>query len=268
MSGGQHEPPLPFNLSKEGLASAIYTQALNVWDANTPQTKAEAKQLFDTLREQTGWHFVDCLQGLFNLYRHKDGRWSAQLSLELQARVNSIKANTHTDTEAKAVTEAIYTLGACANFPPGATQNRLQTVSAKVVYETLHEHLMPRLRAIMLADPKSKKSLAKKLKKDLADAIDSYASPDGTEPRQNASSVNVGGSHGEQSRLLIEVLAIEVVRQYVERRQKLPTKQAVQELLIKKYPKTGELSSAKWAKLWKQAGLENLPKAARWTKKK
>ena len=230
----------------------------------TAEDKSPKNEVLSHLHSVAEWRFVKDLPPFFKLYKHPDGRWRADLSEELQQRVNSLSAKTHLDKEAEAIAEAVHSLCVMGGL---SHEKTLDATCGRVVNDQLRNSLCHRLNSIMQADTTCRNAIGKKLKSDFAQAIDHLVSPEGIKSRKNAIVVRMSHSAGLAKTCLLEEAAIEMARRYAESHHELPTKATLRVQLETEYPKTLNLSNAKWAKLWKTAGLEQLPQAQRWTAK-
>jgi hypothetical protein len=230
----------------------------------TTEKTSNKNEIFSYLHSASEWHFAKDLPPYFKLYQHQDGRWRADLSEELQQRVNSLSAKTHLDKEAESIAEVVHSLCVMGGL---SHEKTLDVTCGRVVNDQLRASLCHRLHSIMHADATSRSALGKKLKSDFAQAIDHLVSPEGIKPRKNTIVVRMSQQAGLAKTCLLEEAAIEMARSYAQSLRELPTKAVLRAKLEAAYPMTLDLSKAKWAKLWKTTGLDRLRQDPPWTAK-
>ena len=252
------------NSSKITLGELVAMVDSELDTCQTAENKSRRNEVLTHLHSASEWHFAKDLPPYFKLYQHQDGRWRADLSEELQQRVNSLSAKTHLDKEAEAIAEAVHSLCVMGGL---SHEKTLDATCGRVVNDQLRNSLCHRLNSIMHADETSRIALGEKLKSDLAQAIDHLVSPEGIKPRKNATVVRMSQQAGLTKTCLLEEAAIEMARSYAQSLRELPTKAALRAKLEAAYPMTLDLSKSKWAKLWKTTGLDRLRQDPPWTAK-
>lgn len=256
---------LDYALAADGLAcqhrydSAVarFHRAQTVDD----RTKAlnDIKFLSDLALEAKDWNLHTNIDPIGQLYRHLDGRFHISLFARLDnIRTMFLMAGDNSGG-AEAVNRALWMIMLSPN------KSIFEMASVIQYWHRVQELFGERLRGLASCPANSRAKEAKKLKKDLAYAVDRIATPSFVAPRKNAWRVQVKDDKGVLRDLRLEVVVIDIAARLAERHQEAPAKGDIRVALCAIFPELNNCKDSTWTNIWKRCGLDELPMAPKWT---
>jgi hypothetical protein len=146
------------------------------------------------------------------------------------------------------------------------SQKKIAELIEKTVLTPLRESLGKEI-GILVDSTNSKKrrnAARKALSAKLNHALDALEKKQDRQPHGNASVIDCRFEGGLIRSMPAAWVALHVAKEMVEKNRSLPSKGLLRLQLYQQYPDTLKISNRKWALLWKEAGLQDLPRSASW----
>lgn len=227
------------------------------------------------------------LNGLFTLYRRADGTFQVEYGKLTATRELNLRWKLHPSEGELAFALLTIAVGSEIFIPnweipaprfgilgPSnlaqvhrlATKSKAHAVFLGLILNKFSESIGAELAIV--ADhsqtPKAVKTAREKIEKKVSKALEAISLRSERKAHGSAATVEVTLDTGETREAVLPWIALEIARQLVAEKRRLPAKGEIQLAIGERYPELRGLGKTTWRNTWKDCGLASLHQGERW----